>query len=192
MGGPDGGERLVSRLDGFDCVTFVETVWALSAAEGLDDLENGLRALRYRDGRVDWADRNHYTNQWIDRNARAGRLTRVLAERWEAVGAPRRLSALAGYPEVPWEPVCLPRDRVGELDGVARHGDLVAFVSARDDLDVFHVGLLVAAEPLRLRHAGRTAGRVVDEPLGDFLDRNETPGLLVARAAGVAPAGGGR
>jgi hypothetical protein len=191
VGGPGEDERLVSRLDHFDCVTFVETVWALAAVEAPDEFEPTLRALRYRGGQVRWSERNHYTNQWIERNGDGGRLERVGVDRWTRVGGPRTLSALAGHPPVAWDPVCLPVERVGELERLARSGDLVAFASTRDDLDVFHVGLLIASTPLRLRHAGRSAGRVVDEPLPVFLEKNETSGLLVARTTGASPTGGG-
>jgi hypothetical protein len=191
VGGAEQEERLVSRLDGFDCVTFVESVWALAEAETPAGLDLALRALRYLDGQVTWSRRNHYTSQWIARNEEAGHLERVGADRWTRVGEPRILSALADHPPVAWDPVCLPIALAQELGPRVRSGDLVAFVSTRDDLDVFHVGLLIAASPLRLRHAGRSAGRVVDEPLTDFLERNDTPGLLVARATDPSPAGGG-
>ena len=174
VGDAEQDEQLVSRLDSFDCVTFVESVWALAEAEDPDGLVPALQALRYHDGRIAWSRRNHYTSQWIARNEEAGLLERVGVDRWTRVGEPRTLSALASHPPVAWDPVCLPVD------------------STRDDLDVFHVGLLIATSPLRLRHAGRSAGRVVDEPLTAFLERNDTPGLLVARATDFSPAGGGR
>ncbi len=192
VGDAEQDEQLVSRLDSFDCVTFVESVWALAEAEDPDGLVPALQALRYHDGRIAWSRRNHYTSQWIARNEEAGLLERVGVDRWTRVGEPRTLSALASHPPVAWDPVCLPVDRAQELGPLVRSGDLVAFVSTRDDLDVFHVGLLIATSPLRLRHAGRSAGRVVDEPLTAFLERNDTPGLLVARATDFSPAGGGR
>ncbi len=182
-GGPGGVERLVSRLDGFDCVTFAESVWALATSKEPADLEGRLRALRYRAGRLEWASRNHYMSQWIGRGEAAGRLIRVLPERWTDLGPPRTLSLVDGLPPVPWTPHGLPRSEVHRLREAAELGDLVCFLSTRDDLDVFHVGLLMnrGGGELALTHASRSGGKVVAEPLEDFLERNETPGLLVAR-----------
>ncbi len=191
VGGRGVTERLVSRLDGFDCVTYAEAVWALAAARQPDDLEPALAALRYRRGRVDWGERNHYMGQWLARNEAAGRVRRVLPSRWRSLGEPRVLSVVRDLPAVEWEPFGLPAGEAPALADEARTGDLVCFLSTRPDLDVFHVGLLVAGEPLRLRHAGRSAGRVVDEPLGAFLERNETPGLLVARSTADDESTGG-
>lgn len=194
VGGPDEPERLVSRLDGFDCVTYVESVWALASASGPAEFEPALVALRYHQGRVEWSARNHYISQWLERNRQAGRVETVCAEPLVALERARTLAALPDYPAVDWTPRGLPRARVAELTGVARTGDLVGFVSTRGDLDTFHIGLLVAGTPvagtprMRLRHAGRSAGRVVDEPLDEFLGRNETPGLLLGRL--LAPTAG--
>ena len=49
----------IHRTDAFDCLTFVETV--LADARGID-----LQKIRYSGGRVDWFERNHWTeSQWI-------------------------------------------------------------------------------------------------------------------------------
>jgi len=49
----------LKRTDAFDCLTFVETV--LSDARGMD-----LQKIRYFDRRVDWFNRNHWTEtEWI-------------------------------------------------------------------------------------------------------------------------------
>lgn len=193
VGGPDLEERLVSRLDAFDCVTFVESCWALARSRESSDFEARLRSLRYRDGRVEWGERNHYMSQWLERGEAAGLLERVLPDRWTDLDDPRSLSVVAGLPAVPWIPRGLALAELDTLRGTARTGDLVCFVSTRPDLDVFHVGLLVQTVSLLLRHASQARGQVVDEPLEDFLGRNETPGLLVARANDRdVPAGGGR
>ncbi len=186
VGGPGLPERLVTRLDAFDCVTFVETVLALAAVPpGLGGeaarraFAHRLAALRYLRGRVRYRDRNHYFVQWIRRNARAG-LVHALPRGYAWGGPPRRLALVPGVRPVRWRPRFLPVDRAAELVGRARAGDVAAFVSTRDDLDVFHVGLLAGRGAL-LRHASRSAGRVVEEPLAAFLARNTTPGLLLAR-----------
>jgi len=179
IGSPTTPEQLVTRVDAFDCVTLVESVLALGRAQSPARFADELIALRYHRGRIDWHERNHYTSEWIDRNQAAARLDRVLPELW--IGEDRRLSVLEGYRVVERRVCFLPVERAGALAGAARTGDVVAFVSPRDDLDCFHVGLLVVDGEVRLRHASRSLGSVVEVPLAEFLARNATPGLLVAR-----------
>ncbi|MDX1646302.1 MAG: DUF1460 domain-containing protein [Longimicrobiales bacterium] len=75
----EGPERLVVELGSLDCVTFVENVYAISAAvkagvaQRLDDratvegeYERMLRALRYRGNVIDgYPSRLHYFSEWI-------------------------------------------------------------------------------------------------------------------------------
>lgn len=64
------------RFDQADCTTFVEEVMALSLNPDLDDaLKNTLRKIRYRDGKIGYAARNHFTEaDWVPRNIWAGYL----------------------------------------------------------------------------------------------------------------------
>jgi len=179
IGSPAEPEQLVTRLDAFDCVTFVESVLALACCSRPEDYDSELSALRYEGGKIDWATRHHYTSDWVARNVAAGRLEALLAE--HTVAEDRLLCALDGYPPKEQTLRYLPRARADLMETAGRTGDVVCFVSTRPDLDTFHLGLLATGGPIRLRHASRTAGRVVEELLGAFLDRNETPGLLLAR-----------
>jgi hypothetical protein len=180
VGSPTEPEQLVTRLDAFDCVTFTEAALALASARVPDDFERELVGIRYHRGRVEWLHRNHYTSDWFERNVEAGRLTWVLAN--QRVRVVRSLSVLAGYPvrerTVRWLPV----EHADALERAGRTGDIVGFGTSREDLDTSHVGLLVHGEgELLVRHASRSAGRVVQDPLAAYLAVHEPPGLLVAR-----------
>lgn len=65
------GEQLVVNLREFDCVTYIETVIALSQTAksdnfSFDEFINQLRNIRYRDGKVgDYSSRLHYTSDWV-------------------------------------------------------------------------------------------------------------------------------
>jgi hypothetical protein len=181
LSGPGGPEVLVERLDAFDCVTFVESVLALGWSRRPEDYPQHLRALRYQGGALSWATRRHYTSAWLAENAAEGRLTPLLVERWHPQGPPRTLDLLAGYPALTWDPVALPAAELPTLARVAKAGDFVGFVTDRPDLDTFHVGLLVPGRPLGVRHASRSEGRVVEQPLAEFIARWEVSALLVAR-----------
>jgi len=185
-GGPDQPEAFVIDLQGFDCVTFVETVLALALSSSAADAPERLRELRYAHGRIDWLDRNHYMSGWLQENARKGFVETVPPARPEAV--PRLLSCLPGYPACRREIVYCPLSEVPRWRAGLLSGDLLFFVSLREDLDVFHLGILVrtaAGEPL-LRHAAKSRGAVIEERLDDFLARNEMAGLIAARPVGGA------
>ena len=70
-------EVFTASLQGFDCVTYVETILALARASTVDEFIELLRKIRYEKGRVEWERRNHYMTGWIRNNARAGGLRRV-------------------------------------------------------------------------------------------------------------------
>ena len=67
-------------------------------------------------------------------------------------------------------------------------GTIVAFASTRRGLDFFHTGILSwkqghsnkKKEDLLLFHAARSAGKVIVEPLIDFLRRNRMRGIAFA------------
>lgn len=89
-----GPETLVVNLHELDCVTFVETVLALTefvrrdgvaaladSAAARTRYEGYLRSIRYRDGVINgYASRLHYFSDWLAENARAGHLIVVSAE----------------------------------------------------------------------------------------------------------------
>jgi hypothetical protein len=89
-----GAEHLVVNLHELDCVTFVETVLALTKfvrQDGMAALEDSLAAratyegylrdIRYRAGVIaGYASRLHYFSDWLATNAGAGHITLVTAQ----------------------------------------------------------------------------------------------------------------
>lgn len=188
VGGPDEPERLVTRLDAFDCVTYSDAVLALATAADPAGYAARILALRYHRGQLSWSSRNHYTHSWLERNVGAGLLAPVLLALWHSQGPPRTLDILEGYPALPWRPRYLPWSRRASLEACARTGDWVGFISRRPRLDTFHVGLLVAEGELSVRHASRSRGRVIQEPLAACMVDWDVPGLLLARPLLPPPA----
>lgn len=181
IGGPEQPEQLVTRLDGFDCVTFVESMLALAFARKPADFLQNLRTIRYHHGRCAWIDRNHYMNRWIERNAEAGIVEPLLEDAAIETGEIRQLSSLPGYPAQAWPVRYVPSSASALLAERARPGDVVCFMSNKPVLDTFHVGLLVPGSTLAVRHASRSRAQVVHQDLDDFLERNDVPGMLLAR-----------
>lgn len=75
--GPDGefDRDPTYRFDAFDCTTFVETTMALALRPDLKDALDTLQKIRYKDGKVSYFTRNHFTEaDWVPHNVWAGYL----------------------------------------------------------------------------------------------------------------------
>ena len=81
-GSPE-AESLQTSLAGFDCVTYAETVLALTrtlARHGdARTFATELAALRYRNGQAAYCERLHYFTDWIRSNAARGAVEDVTA-----------------------------------------------------------------------------------------------------------------
>lgn len=61
------------RLDAFDCLTFVETVLALSFGHDLSSFQHLMNTIRYQDGHISFLHRNHFTDlDWNTHNQKNG------------------------------------------------------------------------------------------------------------------------
>jgi hypothetical protein len=190
-GGPDKPETLTINLRAFDCVTLVECVLALARSRSQGRFVQELQHTRYRHGRVTWASRLHYFSEWMTHNHQRG------AVRIRTPGKGSRVvqAKLGVIPELPTRHVqfhVVPKQRIEQVHRRITHGSIVAFASVRAKLDFFHTGLIFvnAAErqpkdSLTLVHASKTAGQVIQEPLGEFLQRNRMRGVAFAEPRGV-------
>lgn len=186
VGSAETPEVFTASLEGFDCVTYVETVLSLARASDAAGFADELRRLRYDGGRVEWARRNHYMTDWVRRNARAGRV-RLVAAGSLATRKEKVLNALPGFPPRRVRFDCVPKAKLPSFEPRLKNGDILLFASTKAGLDVFHCGLLVRKEgSWKLRHASRSAGRVVEADLATFLGANRMSGLIAVRPLEVA------
>lgn len=191
VGSAETPEVFTASLEGFDCVTYVETVLALARASDPGGFADELRGIRYDGGRVEWARRNHYMTEWVRRNARAG-VVRPVAAGPLATQKDRLLDAVPGLPPRRARFSCVPKAKLAAFAPRLRNGDVILFAATKAGLDVFHCGLLVlAGGRWKLRHASRSRGRVVEEELGAFLAANRMAGVIVVRPRERAGAGPG-
>lgn len=179
------------RWDAVDCVTMVETSFALSTAKPATLVES-LNALRY-DGAPSWDNRLHVMeSQWLPVNVKRGWLEDVTSK----YGGPkvkraRKVLTAATWKEKSGAGLALPESKhtIGtyEFDIVpadvaaealkdAPAGLLVVVVRADRPwlvTRISHVGVLIQGPkgPM-LRHASRSFKKVVDEPLSRYLTRN--------------------
>jgi hypothetical protein len=118
---------------------------------------------------------------WVRRNARAG-IVRPVAAGALATRKEKALDAVAELPARTARFDCVPKAKLGAFSPRLKNGDVVLFASTKAGLDVFHCGLLVRKdESWKLRHASRSAGRVVEEDLASFLRANRMAGLIAVR-----------
>jgi hypothetical protein len=180
-GGPDQYERLTAGAKGFDCVTYVETVLALSLSDSERSFSENLRRLRYNRGRVGWKSRNHYMVDWAMRNRAAGFVHNCT----RGPGVVERTRSLNLLPSLPTKSVtlcCFSKRWFANHRLLGQSSDVLMFVSTRRNLDVFHIGFLIRRDRERLlRHASRTAGHVVEEKLESFLKKHRMSGVIILR-----------
>jgi N-acetylmuramoyl-L-alanine amidase-like protein len=177
-------EVFVASFDGFDCVTYMETIVALSRASNADEFDDWLRKIRYESGSVQWIRRNHYMIGWIRSNSRGKKqpVTVIAPEGVRTVVKERDLHELPGLPPGPMRFECIPKQAIRKLAPHVQTGDLIFFASTRPDHDIFHCGILVRdGKRLLLRHASRSQGGVVEQELTDFLKANRMAGVIVVR-----------
>lgn len=180
-GGPGLIEVFRASLESFDCVTYMESVLALAASSNAAEFARHLRQIRYRNGKVDWFERNHYMSAWLANNKRLGTLS-DLTRGPETIAKTRTLDVVQGLPSRRVTFRCFPKRRFATIKRRMRTGDLILFVSTRKHLDVFHTGILIKRNDMvLLRHATRSVGKVIEQDLADFLKKNRMTGFILAR-----------
>lgn len=180
-GGPQATERFRISFDRFDCVTYIEIVIALARSKTPAAFLRELRGLRYQGGRVDWSQRNHYMIDWLASNRSRGAV-KDITRGPDTVVKTRRLDIVFGLAAKIVTFRFFPKRVFPRIKKRIRTGDLILFVSTRRNLDVFHAGIAVRLDDrVLLRHAARSAGKVVEQDLATFLKEHRMPGFILAR-----------
>ena len=185
IGSPETAEVFTASLDGFDCVTYIETVLALARAADVDEFIEWLRRIRYEQGGIQWERRNHYMTGWIRNNARSGIIRTATMQAVATISRERVLNVVPGLKPQRVRMKCIPKPAVQQIESHLETGDLMFFASTRKHLDVFHAGIIVHDGTRTLmRHASRSKGFVVEQELNEFLKTNRMAGVIVARPLG--------
>lgn len=173
------------RTDAFDCTTFVETVMAGG------DVSN-LNQIRYKDGEIDFMNRNHFIEtDWLRNNS--NRVKNVSSQYGKTTTRRLTIDKAAWMkkvhkldsdfaPEfvtleyVPYKNLTLPNNTETMI---------VLFISANSnsvdtigtELAVTHMGLLLPGGET-LRHASSAAGHVVDAEFMNYAKRRRQMGEM--------------
>ena len=168
IGGPSRPEKFVVREDGFDCVTFCETVLAAAIATDRSQFDAVLRNVRYHHGTVTWRERNHYFFEWCQRNVENNTCRWVRLD--DVVDINKTVDLQPGLDKRRFAMSVTPTAAFLASSKLER-GDIVGFVSRRPDLDYFHTGFITFDKTgvLLLRHASQSRHRVLDERMDRFV-----------------------
>lgn len=183
-------EALVIRLDGVDCFTFLDYVEALRGASDYEDFVRRLVDIRYKNGQVNYLQRNHFFSDWELSNAgRVRNITRQIGgESVQASEKNLNLRAeggvyLEGYPVRTRRIAFLPPEAItGDLLKRLQTGDYVGIHTTKGGLDVSHTGIIIQHDgKTLLRHASsrQSVRKVVEEELLPYLQGRK--GLVVLR-----------
>src|ERR1700680_69913 len=112
IGSADTAEVFKASLDGFDCVTYIETIVALARASNVDNFTGWLRKIRYEQGRIRWEQRNHYMTLWIRNNVREGIIRPVVMPAVPIVIRERVLNVVPGLAARRTHLRCVPKPAV--------------------------------------------------------------------------------
>ena len=183
-----GKEKLIVNVSCFDCTTFVETVLALArcASSGKisrDEFRKILKSVRYRQGKIDgYSSRLHYFTDWLRDNENKNILADLLKnlggkpqrKKINFMTAHRELyAALKNKTQLAKMLVVeknisrkvfyiIGKDKISAQKAKIHNGDIIAFATNQEGLDVAHVGFaLWQGKSLRLLHASSNEGAVV-------------------------------
>jgi hypothetical protein len=208
----DGEEQLIVNLKELDCTTFVEYVLAMSniAMDGEADfgrMAYELQQIRYRNGVVNgYPSRLHYFSDWLKSNERHGLLVLISDSLGNAsmdMGIDFMSAHPGFYPKLVKDPslvekirlveedladfdmAYITKDKIQENEKLIADGDVIAFVTTIEGLDVSHTGFAYFQEGrLHLLHASTRTNQVEISPvpLSQYImNMGTVSGILVAR-----------
>src|SRR3989442_7455729 len=128
IGSSDTPEVFTASLDGFDCVTYIETVLALARSSNADDFTEWLRKIRYEQGRIQWERRNHYMTGWIRNNVRERIIGPGSMPALSMLGEERALNVVPGLAPQRTRVMYAPKRAMPRLAPDLRDSELIFFV----------------------------------------------------------------
>jgi hypothetical protein len=207
--GPE--EKLVCKLDAFDCYTFVENVLAISLTKHsqnptFENYIDKLIRLRYRNGNIDgYTSRIHYFAEW----AKLAQAQKILVDMTPAFGE-KMIKPInfmgthrAYYPSFKTDNKIhaevlqmekklekytfyyIKKENFSTYEAGIKNGDIIAFTSNVAGLDVNHEGFAIWQNgKLKLMHASLEQKKVIisDETLLEYMNRiKKHSGVMVLR-----------
>ncbi len=187
---PDETERLIVDFSGVDCFTYLDYVFAMVDATDIVSFVDHVQAVRYDQGVIAYARRNHFFTDWIARNDFVNVAPDIAPD--THVVAHKTLNQKSTGETVLDTPVrtvdvaYIPTRHLDEnILQKLETGDVVGFYAHQKWLDVSHVGIIIRADDgtLLLRHASSQKKRVVDMAFVPYARQYD--GIVVLRQSAV-------
>ena len=178
------------NLTGMDCFTYIDYIEALRLSSALEEFDDNLKGIRYKNGEVSFQNRNHFFSDWPTRNENLIiDITQDIAgDRAASVDKKLNLKAdgsnfLPGIPTVSRNIYYIPSSEVNDhIVNKLETGDYIGMYTDIDGLDVTHTGIVIKNDKgVFLRHASskKSNYKVVDENLREYI--KNVPGIVVYR-----------
>ncbi|MDW7692555.1 DUF1460 domain-containing protein [Flammeovirgaceae bacterium SG7u.111] len=203
-------EKLVVNFSGLDCTTFLENtvVFARIIKQGKFSFDAYLKELenvRYKGGELNgYLSRLHYFSDWIREKSELGMVTNVGVQIGETYqksldfmskhrSAYTQLADDATFEAIQAYETTLknskishvPQTKIEGLEHLIQDGDLIAFTTNLDGLDVTHVAIAIHQKGrLYFMHASSKSNEVEISPktVADYVNgRKISTGIMVAR-----------
>lgn len=170
-------------LDHSDCVVFSEHTYAMALSQSWEEFFWMLQRIRYRDGVIGVATRNHYTemdwnvaNRWLVTDVSAALAGANAASYDMTVDRAKFLKTrhhtVADFAVESSRQTYVPKERVAEIASQLREGDFVNVISTRNgEFWASHVGLVVTGPNGERHFLHSSEPKVREETFESFIAR---------------------
>lgn len=170
-------------LEKSDCVVFSEHTYAMALSKDWPEFFAMLQRIRYRNGEIGVASRNHYTeadwdknNSWLVKDISAelaGDRAQPFAQKIDrARFLKKRYKIDRDIPVQNFKDVYVPWDKVAEIEDQLQEGDFVNVMrSSGSPAEAYagHVGLIVKGPNGETHFLHSTEPRVKEQPLSEYI-----------------------
>jgi len=171
-----------------DCLTYMEHTLALAYSKNYRDFFDILQSIRYKNGIIDYNTRNHFLiADWTENNDFAMNMGDKIFDKEinkkKFFNDSSMINPQINISYLPKEEAIIYADTV-KFAGDTIFG--VAILSDLPGLDAAHTGFVVGSSKKRglmFRHASQLKGKVIEQPLSEFLKTTKikTPGIAFFR-----------
>ncbi|MEH0166182.1 N-acetylmuramoyl-L-alanine amidase-like domain-containing protein [Paucibacter sp. JuS9] len=166
-----------------DCVVFVEHVYAMALSASWEEFFWMLQRIRYRDGVIGAATRNHYTeadwnpaNSWlvtdITKELAGDKVTPYRQRIDRKAFLKKQFKIERDIPVQQFDDVFVPKEAVAQIEAGLQEGDFVNVISGKDGgYWASHVGLIVLGKDGNRHILHSAEPEVREETLQGFIAR---------------------
>ncbi len=187
----DQEEKLIYQFDGYDCLTFVETVLALARITvknkvTLEAFKHELTSIRYNKGIINgYASRSHYTSEWISSNKQLG-IIKDLSKELGGELMTNEVNFMSTHPQFykaltadstlishiekneavvnNTQRYYIPKSKLEACDNKIQSGDILVIATSKSGLDYSHLGFAYrpkSTKKLHFLHASSNEKKVI-------------------------------